>query len=83
MSFREPYGLPIFIARSTKEADFHLQLFVPPEGGWRWAFQQHMAAANEKAEGELWAERRSLNTWMVLAVALQDLLLTSMCWKSP
>lgn len=52
---------------------------MPPEGGWRWAFQQHTTASNEKAEGELWAERRRLNTWLVLAAALQDLLLTLMC----
>lgn len=80
MSPREPEGLPLFIARSTEEGDFHLQLFVPPEGGWRWAFQQRTTTANEKAEGELWAERRRLNTWMVLAAVLQDLLLTLMCW---
>lgn len=79
MSFREPEGLPLSTARSTEEGDFHLQLFVPSEGGWRWAFQQHATAANEKAEGELWAERRRLNTWMVLVVALQDLLLILMC----
>lgn len=80
MSFRERERLPLFIARSTEKEDFHLQLFVPPEGGWRWAFQQRVAAANEKAEGELWAERRRLNTWMVLSAVLQDLLLTLMCW---
>lgn len=80
MSFSEPEGLPLFIARSTEEEDFNLQLFVPPEGGWRWAFQQCTTAANEKAEGELWAERRRMNTWTVLAAALQDMLLTLTCW---
>jgi len=51
VSFREPEGLPLTIARITEEGDFNLEHFVPPEGGWRQAFQQRTGAANEKAEG--------------------------------
>lgn len=80
MSFKEPKRLPLSIARSTEETDFHLQHFVPAEGGWKWASQQHTTAANEKAEGKLWAERRMLNMRMVLAAALQDSLLILTCW---
>lgn len=61
LPFREPKGLPLSISRSTEERDFHPRLSVPAEGGWRWVFQQHITAANEKAERELWAERRRLN----------------------
>lgn len=37
-----------FHSSEHRKRDTHLQLFEPPEEGWRWAFQQHITAADEK-----------------------------------
>lgn len=37
-----------FHSSEHRKGDAHLQLIEPPEEGWRWAFQQHTTAADEK-----------------------------------